>query len=211
MSVKKISAQSGIFRQERIEVTIEEHSQEYDNQAVKKSLLNIGLEPLLEAYERRAIDILSEMGYPLTLDELWPLEAEEIPSRVHDIKTFLSRASNIRDHIREGNSSDAAWNAFLAAQSAMRAEIRPYEHDLIREVTKNKPARSAGGLAKKEAQSKKLARRNNSWRRRAKELHQTNSHMTDESAAAIIRREALQRGTKGCSLRNIQRVIKNKR
>jgi len=133
-----------------------------------------------------------------------------MPPRVQDIKTFLSRASTVRDKVQDGAAEWAAWNAFLAAQAAMRAEIRPLEKDIETEHGQQ-ISRSLGGKNKAEAQRKKLAKRNKAWQRRAQELRNGNPRMTDESAAFIIHKEAVTKGQKGCSLRNIQRIIRGQK
>ena len=192
MTVKNAIVHSGISKTNGISITHQESTQEEDHAAIIKSLQGIGLEHLLEVYEKRAVEVLAELGYPKTIEALWQLELEDLPDRVLEIRSFLSRMKHvhthilyIKDYLKRLESDDpaiaahadallkaaksAAWSAFQAASAASRAEIQPYEVDIILEP-KMKSARKRGGEAKAVAQSKKPAGKYGEWQRQAEEI-----------------------------------------
>lgn len=154
MSVKKIKVHSGIFSIDRIKGSVSSTDIEH---ATKTIIENLGLNSMIHGYEVHAKEILESQGYPTTLQGLFslfdenksPPQEKELPPQIADIKTMLHRFALVREKVQENDAEWAAWNMGLAIHAAIRAQLRPIEPLIEREVGQME-ARSRGGKTAKQ-------------------------------------------------------------
>lgn len=135
MAIKKEKFRSGVIVTERITCNLKDSTPEELAEAIKMSLQNIGLEPVLKDFEKKAKEILIAGGHMtragswrknISLKKMATMSLKE-----RDAQDVILRLQAVREHVEKNNAEWAAWNAVLMTNAAWRAEIRPFEGAML--------------------------------------------------------------------------------
>jgi len=156
---------------------------------LKDRLENFGrVEPLLEYWTHEAEAILRKNNYPLDLQGLWDaLQEGEHARQIHDILSMLSRLDQTRRAISENRIEAAVWNAMLAVQHGLKAQLRPFEPDVARGQSNVAGGKKGGKLSGKKRREQ-AEPEHSLWQSEAEKIWEKHSRWNNSDVAREIKK-----------------------